>query len=154
LLWSHGGPWGEACSCEQGSPVELVPPRVGVSLRCLVLPRDKRESCQTRKVDIRLPEKQNQTPMAQDRSTKIVSMISCIRTSRLSIKNFLSPRVCPALSDTWWHRSYGPTAVPEGSCFLMSEIPLQSVYHHSRRRCLAQLPRAAARQAKKLSDTW
>jgi len=34
-----------------------------------------------------------QTPMAQGRSTKIISIIKWIRTSRLSIKNSLSLRV-------------------------------------------------------------
>jgi len=38
------------------------------------------------KVDIRLPEKGIQTLMALGRSTKIISMIKWIRTSRLSIK--------------------------------------------------------------------
>ena len=33
----------------------------------------------------------SQTPMAQGRSTEIVSMIQWIRTSRLSIKKYLSP---------------------------------------------------------------
>ena len=36
-----------------------------------------------------------QTPMAQGRSTKIISMIKWIRTSRLSIKNSLSLGVAP-----------------------------------------------------------
>ena len=44
----------------------------------------------TRGVDIRLPGKGIQTPMAQGRSTKIISMIKWIRTSRLSTKNSLS----------------------------------------------------------------
>ena len=35
-------------------------------------------------------EKGIQTPMAQGRSTKIIEMIKLIRTSRLSIKKFLS----------------------------------------------------------------
>jgi hypothetical protein len=37
-------------------------------------------------------EKGIQTPMARDRSTKIILMIKWIRTSRLSIKNSLSLR--------------------------------------------------------------
>jgi len=40
-------------------------------------------------------EKGIQTPMAQDRSTKIISMIKWIRTSRLSMKNSLSTRPLP-----------------------------------------------------------
>ena len=36
-------------------------------------------------------EKGIQTPMAQGRSTEIISMIQWIRTSRLSIKHSLSP---------------------------------------------------------------
>jgi len=40
-------------------------------------------------------EKGIQTPMAQGRSTKIISMIKWIRTSRLSIKNPLSLHVLP-----------------------------------------------------------
>jgi len=40
-------------------------------------------------------EKGIQTPMAQGRSTKIVSMIKWIRTSRLSIKNSLSETQVP-----------------------------------------------------------
>jgi len=39
------------------------------------------------KVDIRLP---GETPMAQGRTLRIISMIDWIRTSRLSIKNSLS----------------------------------------------------------------
>jgi len=42
-------------------------------------------------------EKGNQTPMAQGRSTEIISMIKWIRTSRLSMKNSLSSQT-PALS--------------------------------------------------------
>ena len=44
----------------------------------------------TRKVDIRLTDEGVQTPMAQGRSTKIISMIKWIRTSKLSIKISLS----------------------------------------------------------------
>ena len=44
----------------------------------------------TRKVDVRLPGKGNSTPVAQGRSTKIISMIMWTRTSRLSIKISLS----------------------------------------------------------------
>ena len=43
-----------------------------------------------RKVDVRFPGKEIQTPMAQGRSTKIISMIKWIQTSKLSIKNSLS----------------------------------------------------------------
>jgi len=43
-----------------------------------------------RKVDIWLPGKETSTPMAQGRSTKTISMIKWIRTSRLSIKNSVS----------------------------------------------------------------
>ena len=42
------------------------------------------------KVDIRLPGKRIQAPMAQGRSTKVISMIKWIRTSRLSKQNSLS----------------------------------------------------------------
>ena len=42
-------------------------------------------------------EKGIQTPMAQGRSTKIISMITWIRTSRLSIKNSLSLSACGGL---------------------------------------------------------
>jgi len=37
--------------------------------------------------------KKGMTPIAQGRSTKIISMIQWIRTSRLSINNSLSPGV-------------------------------------------------------------
>ena len=50
----------------------------------------RRQSRLSSKVDIRLPEKGIQTPMAQGRSTKIISMIKWIRTSRPSIKNSVS----------------------------------------------------------------
>jgi len=36
-----------------------------------------------------------QTPMAQRRSTKIISMIKCLRTSRSSIKGLSHPQVSP-----------------------------------------------------------
>ena len=45
----------------------------------------------SRKVDIGYLEKGIQTPMAQGRSTKIITMIKWIRTSGLSIKNSLFP---------------------------------------------------------------
>ena len=54
-----------------------------------------------RKVDIRLTEKEIQTPTAQGRSTKIISMIKWIRTSRLSIKNSLS-EVLPSVAGGPW----------------------------------------------------
>jgi hypothetical protein len=44
----------------------------------------------TRKVDIGYLEKGIQTPMARGRSTKIISMMKWIRTSRLSLQNSLS----------------------------------------------------------------
>ena len=53
-----------------------------------------------------------QTPMAQGRSSKIISMIKWIRTSRLSVKNCLSAR---------------PLGQAYSYCmvlFLMSEVPL------------------------------
>ena len=50
--------------------------------------KDKRKG--TKKVDIRLPGNGNSTPMAQGRSTEIISMIEWIRTSRLSIQISLS----------------------------------------------------------------
>jgi hypothetical protein len=43
-----------------------------------------------RKVDRRLPGKENSNSMTQVRSTKIISMIEWIRNSRLSIKYSLS----------------------------------------------------------------
>ena len=53
-------------------------------------------SIPTPAADPRTPERLSQpkgiqTPMAQGRSTKIISMIEWIRTSRLSIKHSLSP---------------------------------------------------------------
>jgi len=54
-----------------------------------------------RKVDIRLPEKGIQTPMAQGRSTIIISMIKWIRTSRLLIKNSLSLKNGSILREVW-----------------------------------------------------
>ena len=45
---------------------------------------------ESRKADIRLLEMGIQTPMAQGRPTKIISMIRWIRTSRLPIKSSLS----------------------------------------------------------------
>ena len=53
---------------------------------------DKRKG--TMKVDIRLPGKIIQTAMAQARSTKSISMIEWIRTTRLSIKNSPSGGRC------------------------------------------------------------
>ena len=50
-----------------------------------------------------------QTPMAQGRSTKIISMVERIRTSRLSIKNSLSGCVLGVDSRVHVH----PTAWPD-----------------------------------------
>ena len=55
--------------------------------------------------------------MAQGRSTKIISMIKWIRTSRLSIKNSLS-EVGEAIARMWWvavskKRTFSPTSARE-----------------------------------------
>ena len=60
----------------------LTPP--AVQIRYLSPPK---------KVDMRLPGKGIQTPIAQGRSTEIISMIKWIRTSRLSMNSSVSLRV-------------------------------------------------------------
>ena len=68
---------------ENGSNVIFLPPGRGVSLSA---------ACKGGEVECFSDlEKGIQTPMAQGRSTKIISMIRWIRTSRLSMKNSLSP---------------------------------------------------------------
>ena len=57
----------------------------------LQMDRVSRFRRQCRKIDTRLPGKRKSNSMAQGQSTKIISMMQWIRTSRLPIKDSLSP---------------------------------------------------------------
>ena len=76
----------------------------------------------TRNVDMRLPGKGNSTPMVQGRSTKIISIIKWIRTSRLSIKNSLSYEPSPKTTGYEPAKRYTPSPCILPTCFRLQDL--------------------------------
>ena len=82
-------------------------------------------------------EKGMQTTMAQGRSTKIISMIKWIRTSRLSIKNYLARHAPYGVRRNGWNTWIPPPSLetppytlhPHPTVYLLTSIPLTLLSH-------------------------